>query len=257
LARLSRDRRGISDAIITTILFTTFITICLSTIYYAQLNIVVQSGQVELENAARSMVSLADTIEGLEKRGQAAYVRVLSETGGIGVAQDEKLKISVGVETREYNITLIEFRSGVPSESFRVFKGVSNTDPSRFLIASPGSPAPLGWVYLKRSREAWIIVDFGRVRIVPTGRVSVKGNNYTLVDVTYINIVKGSLSGAGTFNICVKVRSVRVETVYAPLPTTITVERGGFSENYPIEREEGVQEAIVFINIIDVEVSTV
>ncbi|MBO3770151.1 MAG: hypothetical protein JTT15_07105 [Candidatus Brockarchaeota archaeon] len=256
MARLVKDGRGISDAIVTTILFATFITICVSALFYAQLNLTIQSEQVDLENAKRSMISLADTISSLGKKGQAAYVKLSSKTGGLWVTRESRIRIRIGGETYEYDLTLLKFRSNAPSGGFQVFKGLQNYNPADFLIVSPDSPGPLGWVYLNRSYGAWIIVDFGRVRIVPTGRISVQGSNYTVVDVTYFNIVPGSLSGTDVFNVCVKVRDVKVETVYTAPSARITVERGVYSKSYDIPYENDVQGAIVFLNIVEVEVST-
>ncbi|MEM2608852.1 MAG: hypothetical protein QXT87_06385 [Thermoproteota archaeon] len=256
MARLVKDGRGISDAIVTTILFATFITICVSALFYAQLNLTIQSEQVDLENAKRSMISLADTISSLGQKGQAAYVQLSSKTGGLWVTREGRIRIRIGGETYEYDITLLKFRSNAPSGSFQVLKGLPNLNPADFLIVGSNSPGPLGWVYLNRSYGAWIIVDFGRVRIVPTGRISIQGNNYTLVDVTYFNIVPGSFSGTDVFNVCVKTRDVKVETIYTAPSTTITVERESFSESYNIESGEDIQGTIVFLNIVEVEVST-
>lgn len=256
MAKLIRDGRGISDAIVTAVLFTTFITICVAALFYAQLNLTIQSEQVDLENAKRSMISLVDTIGGLDKKGQAAYVRLSSKTGGLWVSREGRLRIKIGGKNYDYDITLLKFRSNAPGGGFQVLKGLPNSNPVEFLIVCPDSPGPMGWVYLNRSYGLWIIADFGRVRIVPVGRVSVGGNNYTVVDVTYFNIVPGSFSGTDTFNLCVKVRDVKVETVYTSPSTTITVERGIFSKSYNIGSGSDIQGTIVFLNVVEVEVST-
>ncbi|MEM2940149.1 MAG: hypothetical protein QW304_01140 [Thermoproteota archaeon] len=260
MAKISRDRRGISESIVSVILFAIVITTSISALFYAQLNLSTQSGQTDFENAKASMINLAQTIEGLSLsgKGTAAYVRIASKTGGVWLTRgEEKIKITVGGETREYDVNLVRFRSDVSSVDFQVFKGLSDSDPTRCLIVSPDSSAPLGWVYLKRSQGAWIIVDFGRVRIVPTGRVRVNENNYFLVDVTYVEIVRGAFGGSDTYNICAKVKDVKVETIYAdPSSTSIIVERGGFSETYPIDTGGEVQAILVFLNIVEVEVST-
>ena len=260
MVRLVKDGRGISEALVSVVLFAMVVTICVSAIAYAQLNLAMQSEQTEFENAKSSMINLAETIESLSVsgKGAAAYVRISSKTGGIWFTKESgTLKITVGGETREYDVNLIRFRSNVPSADFQVFKGVLNFKPVECLIVDQDSSAPLGWVYLNRSLGAHVVVDFGRVRVVPTGLVNNGDNKYYLVDVAYVKITPGSFSGVDAYNVCVKVKDLKVETITVDSQsTTIIVSRGGSTQSYSVNPGQAVDKIIVFLNVLEVEVST-
>ncbi|MGQ9479186.1 MAG: hypothetical protein ACUVQ0_04070 [Thermoproteota archaeon] len=248
------DGKGVSQAIQSVILILAAMSTSLAAFFYAQLNLTMQSMQTEFENAKESMVSLAKMIEDLSLTGGAAHVTLSAISGGIWLpneASDETISIRVVDDmdneffTNVSRIYRIRFRGGegVSSPEFKVLNGVSDANRpdeyiGRHLVV--GSHEPLGWVYVKREGTAWIVMDFGRVRITPSGRIRIYNNETErwmdryVTEITYINITLGEVGGSNPYDFYARVRrtclySFNTTSSYA----TITVERTSGSQTYP------------------------
>ncbi|MGQ9479187.1 MAG: hypothetical protein ACUVQ0_04075 [Thermoproteota archaeon] len=268
------DKRGASEVLVSVVLFATALTIGISAVFYAQLNLTMQSMQTEFENAKESMVSLAEMIEGVSlNKGAAAYTKISSRSGGVWVdtSQHDIITVKVNGEPiisgEDGRIYMIKYRSDVYS-SFKVFKGnyVETLEECLgSLLVSPEENGPMGWVYIKRDAATWIVVDFGRVRIVPAGVVEYREDSdvrrYYTVEVTFIKIVPGSFKGTyGVSARSIDIRSMMKGPFASPL--SFTVERMVGSKTYTMEYDvssipDGVSGVLVFLNIVEVEVSTV
>lgn len=240
----------------------------LAAVYFAQLNIQMQSEVTEFENAKESMINLARMIEGLSvSEGSAAYTSFAMNSGGvIPKIGSETLTVKADdqiILTDVVNQIILRGGTRVSSEDFKLLRGASymrdEEDVKKCLIIESGDAAPLGCVYLKRENRPLVIVDFGRVRVVPSGVVPVTndGRNWdkmNTVEITYFKIVFGSFSGSNVYNICARIRNV---TTYVKdlKPTTITirVERGSLQpEEYT--SDQGGNGTLLFITIVEVEV---
>jgi len=265
LVRRRLGERGVSEPTVTVILVSAALSLTVAAAFFAQLNLLMQSQATEFENGKASMISLAQMIEGLSlAKGSAAYTRFAISSGGLVLTKGtERLTIKIGGTTVfEDSINLVRLRggAGVSSPDFKVLKGVPNTMPTDCLIISPEDSAPLGWVYLKRENGAWVIMDFGRVRVVPSGviqatRDGINWDPVNVVEVTYVRIVYGTFSGSDVYDVCPKVLNMTTRVIQFPDSTRITirVERGSSSEEYV--SEQGGNGTIVFLNIVDVEIS--
>jgi len=271
LASFMLDRRGVSEVVATVMLVTVTLGMIVGGVFFAQLNLSMQAQATEFENGKASIISLAQMIEGMSLvKGEAGYVRFSISSGGLSlVPGTERLRIIIDDERGglatvfEDNVNLVKFRGGggVSSLDFQILKGVSNALPTDYLIVRPSRSAPLGWVYLKRENGAWVIMDFGRVRVVPSGVIQVTrdGKNWepvSVVEITYVRIVYGTFSGSNVYDVCARVVNVTTTVMkYPDSPSiTVTVERGAYSEQYSVG-EQGGNGTIVFLNIVDVELS--
>lgn len=258
-------RKGISDAIVTVMLVSVMLTMVTVGVFFARLNLSMQAQATEFENGKSSMISLAQMIEGLSlTKGSASYTRFSISSGGLALTQGtENLKIKVeDITVFEDRINLVRFRGGggVSSPNFAILRGDPSLMPTNCLIVSPDKPAPLGWVYLKRENGAWVIMDFGRVRVVPSGIISTTrdGLNWdplNVIEITYVRITYGTLSGSNVYDVCAKVINVTTRTIPFPndIEVTIRVERGPYSEEYV--SDQGGNGTLVFLNIVEVEIS--
>lgn len=265
MAKTRLDEKGVSEVVATVMLVTVTLGMIVAGVFFAQLNLSMQAQATEFENGKASMISLAQMIEGLSlAKGSAAYTRFAVSSGGLAVTPGaEKLRIKVEGETVfEDNVTLVRFRGGggVSSLDFQVLKGVQTLMPAECLIVSPENPAPLGWVYLKREQGAWVIMDFGRVRVVPSGIVNatrdgVNWDPLNVVEITYVRIVPGTFSGSNVYDVSARVVNVtsRVIQLIDSTRITITVERGAYFNEY--STDQGGNGTLVFLNIVEVEIS--
>lgn len=264
--RRTLGRKGVSEAVVTVMLVSVTLSMIVASVFFAQLNLSMQAQATEFENGKASMVSLAQIIEGLSlAKGSAGYTRFAISSGGLAVTPGtEPLRIKIeGGTVFEDTVNLVRLKGGVgvSSPDFKVLKGVPNAMPTDFLIVSPENPVPMGWVYLKREQGAWVIMDFGRIRVVPSGviqatRDGVNWEPFNVVEVTYIRIVRGTFSGSNVFDVCAKVVDVTTRVLkFLDSPSiTVSVERGSSSEEYDVG-DQGGNGTIVFLNIVEVEVS--
>ncbi len=272
MARVRLDDKGVSEVVATVMLVTVTLGMIVGGVFFAQLNLSMQAQATEFENGKASMISLAQMIEGMSLvKGEAGYVRFAVSSGGLSLTRGaERLKITISdesgasLEVFEDIVNLPKFRGGggVSSLDYQVLKGIPNALPTDHLIVSPDESAPLGWVYLKREQGAWVIMDFGRVRVVPSGTIRVTRDNglnwepVNVVEVTYVRIVYGTFSGTNVYNVCARVTNVTTRVIRLPDSTSITVsvERGPYLKNYSVP-DQGGNGTIIFLNIVDVELS--
>ncbi|MBO3809536.1 MAG: hypothetical protein FGF50_08090 [Candidatus Brockarchaeota archaeon] len=272
MARVRLGNKGVSEVVATVMLVTVTLGMIVGGVFFAQLNLSMQAQATEFENGKASMISLAQMIEGMSLvKGEAGYVRFAVSSGGLSLTPgNERLKITISdeggasLEVFEDIVNLPKFRGGggVSSLDYQVLKGVPNALPTDYLIVSPDEPAPLGWVYLKREQGAWVIMDFGRVRVVASGTIRVTKDNglnwepVNVVEITYVRIVYGTFSGTNVYNVCARVTNVTTRVIRLPDSTSITVsvERGSYSKDYSVP-EQGGNGTIIFLNIVDVELS--
>lgn len=279
------NRRGASQAITSVILIMAAMSASVVAFFYAQLNLSTQSKQTEFENAKASMESIAQIIEDLSySKGAAAYTSI---SGGLTLTQGtESITVTVDdgindVETWNLGrINLIRFRGGegVSGSYFNVLRGdMSITDKdvflNRYLIISPSNPGPLGVVYQEWDKAAWINVDFGRIKVVPSGAVPYTENgldwyNINSVQIIYLNITRnitgGEPHGSDVFDIYVRVKDVKtyLPRAFQSSIVEISVNRGPeddpsrYNNAYTIEGTgTNVLYTLVYLTVVEVEVS--
>ncbi|MEM2528434.1 MAG: hypothetical protein QXG40_03450 [Ignisphaera sp.] len=228
---ITSDGKGVSQAITTVILVMAVMSVSLAAFFFTQLNLTMQSEQAEFENAKEAMVNLARIIENLEE-GDAQYLTLSINNGGLELtrgleniritiwSEDDLSKPPVSLNLGKVNLIKIRGGSGVSGPSFRVLKGDrsindKNTLLNRYIIISPDNPGPMGMVYQEWDRGAWIIIDFGRVRAMPSGTILQTDNGkkwyrVSTVDIVYFNITFGEISsGGGTYNFHVRIKDVK------------------------------------------------
>ncbi|MEM3711940.1 MAG: hypothetical protein QXR97_00135 [Thermoproteota archaeon] len=228
---ITSDGKGVSQAITTVILVMAVMSVSLAAFFFTQLNLTMQSEQAEFENAKEAMVNLARIIENLEE-GDAQYLTLSINNGGLELtrgleniritiwSEDDLSKPPVSLNLGKVNLIKIRGGAGVSGPSFRVLKGDrsindKNTLLNRYIIISPDNPSPMGIVYQEWDRGAWIIIDFGRVRAMPSGTILQTDNGekwyrVSTVDIVYFNITFGEISSSGgTYNFHVRIKDVK------------------------------------------------
>lgn len=275
-------RKGVSEVVVTVIMFSTILGTLVVALFFAQLNLSAQSTAVEFENGKAGMVSLAQTINGLSlAEGSAAYVRVSSVSQGVFLTEGEdSLKIvvddgqrSVQWDMGRINLVKLKGAIGASSSSFMVLEGDRSIRDKRELlgglIINPDRPGSLGVVYQEWNYGPWVIVDFGRVRVVPSGAVPHTENgldwyNISTVQITYFKILRGSSSGSETLDICVRVKRIKTYTpeFFSSNFVRITVNRGPesnpslYSKSYTVRSDaRNLRGMLVYLTVVEVEVS--
>jgi len=265
--KINPAQRGVAPVVTTVILVAATLIITLATTLYAYTILESQMELTEYENGKLAMIDLAEMIEGLLfTKGSAAYTTLYTKTGGlVFTIGTEKLSIKVNGLTvfGPDTVNLPTFRAGrlVGSADYTVLRGDPQSHASEYLIVGSGSTVapPLGWVYAKQQDGSWVVVDFGRARVVFSGM-----NNYTIdgfrwealnvVEVTYVKIHFGQMGGRDVFDIRAKVTNVTTGVQrYHGNSVTITVTRGATSETYTVSGP-GI-DTIVNVSIVDVEVT--
>jgi len=274
------DKRGVSQAVSSVILVMTAMLVSLTAFFFAQLNLTMQSEQAEFENAKEAMVSLARIIETLEE-GDAHQITLSMNSGGPELTRGlESIRLTVWDDERsvEWNlgrVNQIKIRggTGVPG-SFRVLEGdvsVSNKNDlsDKYVMIRPDNPGPMGVVYQEWSMRAWIVVDFGRVKVMQTGTTPCTDDGYVwyrvnTVDIVYYNVTFGEISSSGgTFIFHVRVRNVEKQApvkFYSPT-VNVRVERGPddnparYSEEWEVPGFAGASITMVYVTVVNVEVS--
>jgi hypothetical protein len=281
LARLRLGRKGVSEVYATVILTSVTMSMIVAAVFFAQLNLVAQSEATEFENGKASMVSLAQMIESLRTdKGAAAYTRFSINSGGLALTpgtESIRLKVEDDEKTVVWDlgtVNLIRLRGGggVSGSFFQVLQGDKSIDAKddlldRYVMIRPNNPGPMGVVYQEWDRGAWVVVDFGRIRVVPSGTSPCTDNGliwYRVnnVHITYFKIVWGEFSGSDTFDVCVRVKDVKTyppEKFYSS-EVTVSVERGTasnpmhYSDSYSVS-SSNVAATLVYLTVVEVEVS--
>lgn len=266
------DGKGVSEVYATVILVCVTLVMITATVFLAQLNLTTQTEITEFENAKASMISLAQVVEGLgSSKGAAAYTRFAIRSGGLALTPGKE-QLTIRVEdqtilTDTVNLIRLKGGGGVSSPYFQILKGDTGindkdelTNQYQYLIISPENPGDLGLVYLEWNRGPWVIIDFSRVRIVPSGVIlyTTDGMNWdplNVVEVTYVNITFGEFSGSDVYDVCAKVVNVttRVIPFLDSTSITIRVERESVAQEYL--SDQGGNGTLLFLNIVEVEIS--
>lgn len=281
MARLGLGRKGVSEVHATVILVSVTLSMIIAAVFFAQINLVTQSEATEFENGKASMISLAKAIEGLSLKGDASYTRFAINSGGLSLREGtERITIRVwddekNVEWDLGRINLIRLRGGggVSGAFFQVLQGDKNIDSKeelldRYLMIRPDNPGSMGVVYQEWDAGAWIVVDFGRVRVVPSGAMPSTDDGLTwyranTVQITFFNITWGEFSGRGTFDVCMRVKDVKnysPEKFYSS-EVNVRVERGPdsnpayYNDEYTVLGSSGAAITFVYLTVVEVEIS--
>ena len=272
--RRSRERSGVAPAITTVILVATVLGIAISASAFAYTMLELQTETAEYESGKSAMVSLAEMIEGLTfAKGSAAYTTFYMSTGGLELTRGTE-SIAVNVAGSRIlgpaPVNVIKLRGGrfVGSPDYQILRGDPSKEANESLIVHSGTSAiePLGWVYAMRQAGAWVIDDFGRVRVVFSGtnNYSINGVSWELLNVVeliYINTTFGSFSGSNAIDVRTRVTRVTASFQrYSATSVTVIVTRGTVSESYSVPSPSTfngvpVKGTIVMLSVVDVEVS--
>ena len=228
-----KHRRALSEVISTTILVAAMLVIVTAVMGFALNLFSTQTQNAEFSQGQTAMVSLAQGIDSiLPSPGSSTFVRFNTRTGGpVWISSFDTMKISISSQNKTY------YNSGpIPVNAFRyaggslvAFEGFqwlragnftgTNTPPgnSQTLIIENNS-APIDWVYLSHDNgRTWITLDVRRISVVNLGTFVISngykvngtdlaGNqcyvpNQQVIDiiqVTYINLTRGSFSGSNS-----------------------------------------------------------
>ncbi len=222
-------KKGVSVTLSTVMLTAIVLTIVLSIALFASGVIESQNQSMEFEEAKVNMNALAEIIEEVaSKLGSSGYVRLNARAGGPHFVITQEW-ITVSIENGTYTwtppcfpsqIRLIKYKGGslVSVSDYVILRGNLSGKPvpaKSVPMLVPGEESiPLGWVYTVQENGAWIVVDFGRIRVIKVGTFvfSKKGGagseTLGIVDIVYIHLEFGQLGGAGVFN--VRARSVNI-----------------------------------------------
>jgi len=269
-----RRKSGAAPAITTVILVAATLAIAISASGFAYTMLELQTETAEYENGKSAMVNLAQMIEGLTfAKGSAAHTTFYLSTGGMQLTpgtDSMAVNVAGSLVLGPSRINLIQFRGGryVGGPDYQILRGDPTMMANQSLIMHSGTSAiqPLGWVYEMRKNGAWVVDDFGRIRVVFSGtdNYSVNGIAWQLLNVVeliYINVSFGTFSGSNAVDVRARVTSVTTST-WTSSATSVTViaTRGTVSQSYTVPSPStfngvAVKGTMVTLSVVNVQVS--
>jgi hypothetical protein len=127
----------------------------------------------------------------------------------------------------------------------------------------------LGYVHIEEANASWIVLDYARIGVLTLGALNFsKGNQsfemVNLIQVQYLNLTKGSLSGSGNIytvatckNINViytRVNTTQISNLNYTLTITVKLDPIGVSKDIPIFMNNTYPTIIMMVRS-DVEIS--
>jgi len=208
-----RRRRGISDVISTTILTAVILAIVISTFGYATYVLLIEGASREFSQAQGIMVSFENMIEDLIFRPDSnAFIRFNFRTSGPSFEQTGG-SITLTVSQQNGSTYTPLSSSNASIAVFRI-KGGSFVGTSDMGLIGDGSvlltdpSKPLGRVTVNQSQGAWVSLDYARVRVNYLGVFKFYNGTsleeFNVVEVTYLNLTRGSWSGGNFLTITAK-----------------------------------------------------
>lgn len=208
---------GASIVFSTVIVSSVILMIAIVTASVANNVLELQMQAAEFENAKMGMRLLEELITDVGLRhGSGGSVRFNARAGGFNVNVVER-KFTVqwksSSDNSYQNIPELDFPSLV-NLSFRGGSLMSTYDsnlagsPDLF-IEDPSSS--LGYLRTEQKNGAWIRLDFNRIRIIRSGTVSMNGQRYFYVGITFIRLIPGSYGGSYPPTLNVKVQNLGIE----------------------------------------------
>ncbi len=270
-------KRGISVVVTTAIIAAVTLALIATASFYAYSSLELQLEYGEFENAKACMIALAELIESVSASERAAgFVRFATRAGGLWFERSAG-RLDVEIDGGELvslslPIGLVKYRGGsyVAVPEYQVLRGgvLENTPAWSETVLGPGEEStPLGWVYLEHKGGAWIVLDFGRIRVVELGAFNFSksgGREYELlgvVEIIYVHLDIGETCGSGLVD--VKARNLEISRSFYKFRGSETLsvracrvgEHGTHCDSECTVHFEGVDGVLAVMTVVRVEVS--
>lgn len=258
----NKNNSGVSHIISTLLVSATLFTILIIA-SFVSINILnANIASTEFEQAKANMLLLDSTIQDVALRSSAGgYVEFNQREGGIGMEKtDQTLTIAATDGTNLKTATFNNLVQLVYRGSSMVTTAVDETG----IQTLKGTSAPyvsqtegLGWLRIAQDDGAKIKLDYNRVRIVSTGLIDTDTH---LIQITFIRLEFGTISGAASGNVKVVVQNTETTTTawtFENNPISISV-RNPTSPNgrtLTITSPEGTQQTIVVLSEVTIKIS--
>jgi hypothetical protein len=269
-------KRAISSVISTSILVCIMIIIAIMAIAFAGNVFSVQSESVEFDQAKNIMLNFAGIVEQVSsKQGSSGYVLFNARSGGPSFFSNVG---NIDVTLNRLNLILIYGSYNQISGSYNVLKyrGGSLTSVMAYTrlrgyndTYTYNNNSTLGYVHIEEANASWIVLDYARIGVLTLGALNFsKGNQsfemVNLIQVQYLNLTKGSLSGSGNIytvatckNINVtytRVNTTQISNLNYTLTITVKLDPIGVSKDISIFMNNTYPTIIMMVRS-DVEIS--
>jgi hypothetical protein len=251
--------RGVSNVISTIVLTGIMLTILLVA-SFVSLNILnAQLVSTEFEQAKSNMLLLDTTVQDVSLRpGAGGFVQFNEREGGIGLinqtADSLLINATDGQTTSSMSFNgLVQFIYSGGSLASAAINSSSGYTSLRgdLSYAYVNMTQGLGSLRLEQDNGAKIKLDYDRVRIVSTGLIDSQTN---LVQISFIHLIKGAISGSGTVN--VQVQNIQTNTTTWQFPSgaiSITAQhttpQQNIIQNYSVNQTGATQTVVIFSEI--------
>jgi len=199
-------KRGVSPVISMVIITATLLVILVIASFFATNLLEIQMQNSEFEQAKTAMLLLDKTIMDVSLRpGAASSVQFNQRSGGIGVYKGGLINVTISSPSR----TLYTY---VNSTYIIKYRGGSMVSVAQMNLTNPGGliitdlSKPLGYVRIEIGNEAWIVLDYNRVRII-------KNENLGTLDIYLIRLEPGVFGGSGTVSVRVQNRDINMASI--------------------------------------------
>jgi hypothetical protein len=220
----------------------------------------------EFEQAKSNMLLLDTNVQDVALRsGAGGYVQFNEREGGIGLANETADSLLVSVTDGE-TVNSTTFSGLVQFVYLGGSVATAAVDPSVGYTSLRGDLSyayvnlaqGLGFLRLEQDNGAKIKLDYNRVRIVSTGLIN---SNTSLVQITFIHLIKGATAGSGTVN--VQVQNVQTNTTtwqFSSGAIDITVQHNtqpeNIIQNYSVDQTgAGATQTVVVFSEVQVRAS--
>lgn len=227
-------------------------------------NIVIetQAQRTEFEQGKAAMLLFATSAEDVSLKPQSAsHAIVHIRSGGLWFrANQGQLKVNITAGATQTTILTAQInRFAYQAGSLVGTPGIDYLKGNGSLIVK-GFTEPLGHVYTNQSDGAWVVLDYGRVRVVRHGSFIVQTQaggteKVSLVEITFARVQLGDFSGSGTMRMRVENLGVTT-TAYRFTGNSITVKATvNNTESYAITGAADDVATVVNLVIADVRLS--
>lgn len=243
------------SSIISTIIITAILLIILVVASFVSENILsLQLASTEFDQATTNMSLLDQIIQDASLRqGAGGYVQFNQRTGGIGINQTTNTISIMAVPTNGASTTwqwssLLSFVYHGGSQVSGAATNITGTPNLNVSISEP-----LSFLRVELGQGVWVKLDYNRIRTISMGTLIANNSAYDFYDITFIHLIKGTISGAsGTIN--VKIQNLNINTTSISCPNGVTV-TARLNTGQPINVVADPNSTVVMITEIPILVS--
>jgi hypothetical protein len=253
--RATKSTRGISTVITTIIISGALLVILVVASFVSENILSIQLASTEFDQATTNMGLLDQVIQDTALRqGAGGYVQFNQRTGGIGWNEATD---NISIAAVFPNGTRIPWPPWSPLLTL-VYRGGSKVSGAATNIT--GAPNlnvsisdPLSFLRVETGQGIWVKLDYNRVRTISMGTLIANNSAYDFYDITFIRLIKGSISGAsGTVNF--KVQNLNINTTSIPCPNGVNV-TAQLNAGPSIDVVSARNSAVVMVTEIQIRVS--